>query len=83
MRLHVYVLEVLREFFLRLCSFATEGGSCTDRFCSGQSRPPHTPGYSVINHLYEYLFLCPDQLQQLYKRSADCTLFGALIHFPD
>lgn len=50
MRLHVYVLEVLREFFLRLCSFATEGGSCTDRFCSGQSRPPHSPGtvWSII-----------------------------------
>lgn len=84
MRLHVYVLEVLREFFLHLRSFSTEGGSCSDRFCSGQSRPPRPhPGYSVINHLYEYLFLCPDQLQQLYKLSADCTLFGALIHFLD
>lgn len=43
MRLHVYVLELLREFFLHLHSFSTEGGSCSDRFCSGQSRPPHPP----------------------------------------
>lgn len=79
MRLHVYVLEVLREFFLHLRSFSTEGGSCSDRFCSGQSRPPpHPPPSPTPGTVWSIIFMNIYFFVQINYSS--CTSFRLTVH---